>query len=85
MPTNPAPAIRRALLLSMLLLAGCGTVSRPYSPKLPALPKEARQPPVPAICVPSCSERLKSDFEAWQRKLTPAEPPALPASGPLML
>jgi hypothetical protein len=81
--TRPAP---RALMLSPLLalLTACGTPTPPPSAgaAIPPLPREARQPPVPAICSPTCSAALRIELDSLRSKLTSAAPPAQPVSDP---
>ncbi|MCX8003429.1 MAG: hypothetical protein N2688_00485 [Burkholderiaceae bacterium] len=82
-------AIKLGLLLWLvialsLLLTGC--VSLPpvppqavQPPQLPSLPLEARQPPAPAFCSPTCSAGVERELSSWQSMLTgplPREPPA---------
>lgn len=66
---------RLMLLVPALLLTSCGLVPRasPPSappivtkpPELPTLPREARQPPTPELCSPSCSAGLRRRLESW--------------------
>lgn len=79
MQTNPARAIRHMLSLLMLSLAGCASKSAPFSPRVPALPPEARQPQTPAWCVPTCSDGLRRDYERLLRKPIEGELPDSPA------
>lgn len=85
MPINPARASWLILALPLLLQIGCATRSVRYSPGIPPLPPEARQPETPAACSPSCLERLTRDFESLRESLMSAEPPGKPASGPSSL
>ena len=60
----------------MLLVTAC--TSKPVSlPPLPAaipeLPSEARQPPAPQWCSPTCSSGLTKERESWQRRMTEPE------------
>ena len=74
------------LLVAMLLIVGCATPPEPLQPvpvviqpkRLP-LPPEARQPPVPAICLPTCLEGWQRTVEQWLQKLNGGESPGLPA------
>lgn len=71
------------LAISVLLLLGCAAPSVPVSvppAKVPPLPPEARQPAKIPECDPSCSERLRLDYERWQRLLMNEAPPASSAS-----
>ena len=59
-----------------LLVAGC--MSKPVSsPPLPAaipeLPYEARQPPAPQWCFPTCSSGLTKEREIWRLLMTEPE------------
>ncbi len=85
MLTSPGRASWLILALPLLLQIGCASRSARYSPGIPPLPQEARQPAVPAACSPSCLERLRLDFESLQESLMSAEPPGKPASGPTSL
>ena len=64
-------------LVLLLLLAGCATPPplplQPVTvapPSIPPLPPEARQPPAPEFCLPTCSSWWKKQVEQWQKKLT---------------
>ncbi len=83
MPTSPGRAFWLILALPLLLQIGCASRSVHYSPGVPPLPQEARQPETPAACSPSCLERLRLDFESLRGSLMSAEPPEKPASGPI--
>ena len=66
--------------LSLVLLLGCATrLPLPSSSSVPPLPQSARQPPPPAECLPTCSERLRIDYERWRTLLTSGARPAPPA------
>lgn len=74
MKLNALPTVRALMLtLSTLLLPGCAMLSRsPVSvppPIIPPLSPLSRQPPLNPICDPTCSERLRLDYERWQKKL----------------
>ncbi len=66
---------RLTLLGLAVLLTSCGLVPRASPPnappivtkppELPALPQEARQPPTPELCSPSCSAGLRRRLESW--------------------
>ncbi|VDZ54897.1 Uncharacterised protein [Serratia odorifera] len=71
--------LRQSLMLTApaLLLMGC-TVKPPSSPPdwqqvnapaVPQLPAEARQEPLAASCLPSCSAALTSERENWRQLL----------------
>ncbi|AHG41147.1 hypothetical protein N018_13405 [Pseudomonas syringae CC1557] len=68
------------MLLSLTLLA-TGCASKPESwqppqvapPVIPELPSEARQPPAPQWCSPTCSAGLTRERENWQRLMTSPE------------
>lgn len=80
-------------LLLTMCAAGCSTPS-PSMPlaaepiRLPDLPTEGRQPPVPAWCLEagssSCTEALTKRRQAWLTRSSAAAPPALSASEPTM-
>lgn len=72
---RPNSALPRLMLLGLaLLLTSCGLVPKPSPPnalpivtkppELPALPREARQPPTPELCSPSCSAGLRRRLES---------------------
>jgi hypothetical protein len=80
---------QRLLLVTLtVLLQACASRLPPSSPpavappRIPALSPEARQPPTPSICSPTCSASLTIEREAWRRKLIDGASPGLPASGP---
>lgn len=83
-PRRPAASV----LLLTLLLTACAAQQQPLPPvvvappTVPPLPQEARQPPVPESCSPSCLAKWKQLVERLQLRLTSAESPASPASGP---
>lgn len=67
------------LAILTLLLLGCAAPSVPVSvppARVPPLQPEARQPAKTPECDPSCSERLKIDYERWRKLLTNEAPPA---------
>lgn len=73
-------SIRRTLpaLLLTVLLAGCVCNTPPppavvLPPQRPALPPEARQPELPEICSPTCSDGLTRLREQLLRTLTEPE------------
>ncbi len=72
------------MLLTLVLLTwGCSSVpSRPVVVPPPPLPPEARQPPAPSWCLPTCSAALSRTHGAWLNSPTSAASPGLPASGP---
>ncbi len=86
MTPNFKLALPALLLLALLLsatLSGCA--SQPTylpieAPRLPPLPAEARQPPIPSECLPTCSDALTTEQKSWLP--TPIKPvsPASPAS-----
>jgi hypothetical protein len=71
------------LAASMLLLQGCAGLYPPGYTSPPPLPPQARQPELPAMCSPTCSERLRLDYETWRLWLTNPALPATPASAPI--
>lgn len=72
-PNALQPALALMLVLPLPLLPGCAALSQsPASvpaPAIPPLPPEARQPPLNPICDPTCSERLRIDYERWRKRL----------------
>ncbi len=67
MPRNkPLP---RLLMLLMLVMSTTGCVPAqtrwlaPQSPEIPPLPTEARQEPLPSICLPTCSAGLATELK----------------------
>lgn len=82
------PALVPMLLLPLLLVAGCASPRLPLPPavvappRIPPLPQEARQPPTPAWCSPTCSDGWRREAETWQSLLTRAAGPGQPASTP---
>jgi hypothetical protein len=68
-----------ALLAPMLLASGCVT-RVPSSPppsvapaRIPLLSPEARQPPAPPWCSPTCSHGLMFERESWRKRMTVPE------------
>ncbi|SAK20044.1 hypothetical protein UA18_02366 [Burkholderia multivorans] len=86
MQTNNEQPRSRMLLLLVLPLAACSSVSTSSSqpPAIPPLPPEARQPPTPSICLPTCSAGLTSARESWRNMLTVPASPASSASATTM-
>lgn len=71
------------LLLLIVPLVGCETSTpAPSRSAVPPLPKEARQPPAPPECSPTCSQALNVELERLAEWLTNVAPPAPPASAP---
>jgi len=74
---TPAYPLRWLMLAALLLLLmACATQPPPVvvpPPTIQPLPQAARQPPVPAICSPTCSAALEIELRRLQRKLTGAE------------
>ncbi len=86
-PTNKPLSLKLMLLVLPLLLQAC-VASLPATPPLfvkppaiPALPKEARQPQIPSVCLPTCSAALTKDRASWQAMLTVPELPVPLVSG----
>lgn len=82
-PTLMLRAATPALLA--LLLTACATNSPviappPEPPAIPALPLQARQPPTPSICSPTCSAGLTRERQSWRNSLTRPTPQDSPAS-----
>lgn len=86
MDNNKLPRPVPLLIVLVLLSAGCATRLPPIAPpsvqpaQRPPLPKEGRQPPIPSICLPTCSDGLTRARENWRASLTNAAPPAPSAS-----
>jgi hypothetical protein len=69
--------VRLRLMLPVLavLLTSCESVPKPLPPnappivtkppEIPPLPSEARQPKTPELCLPTCSDGLRSRLESW--------------------
>ncbi len=79
MHTNNTRWLTLALLAPMLLASGCST-KPPSSPlpsvapaRIPPLSPEARQPPAPPWCSPTCSHGLMIERESWRRLMTRPE------------
>ena len=75
MPRLKSALPRLMLLVPGLLLTSCAVGPKPSAPsapptvtkplEIPALPQEARQPPTPELCSPSCSAGLRRRLESW--------------------
>ena len=79
MHTNKPRWLTLALLAPMLLASGCNTTP-PSSPppsvapaRIPPLSPEARQPPAPPWCSPTCSHGLMRERENWRGRMTRLE------------
>lgn len=76
------------LLLPLMLLQGCASVSQPSPPvvapppAIPPLPAVARQPTPPPICSPTCSAGLMKLRTELLNMLTQPASPAEGASAP---
>jgi len=71
---------RWLMLLSLtLLVSGCASKQENWlpdqtaPPAIPSLPSEARQPPAPPWCSPTCSSGLTKERESWQGLMTQPE------------
>ena len=68
--------LRGAMLTALVLSAtGCAQTSTviappPEPPRIPALPEQAKQPPLPSMCSPTCSAGLTKLRGSWQQRLT---------------
>ncbi|SIR98693.1 hypothetical protein SAMN05216501_3092 [Pseudomonas putida] len=68
-----------ALLTPMLLVSGCATKPESLPPpsvapaRIPPLSPEARQPPAPPWCSPTCSHGLMLERESWRKLMTKPE------------
>ncbi len=76
---NNEPLLMLVLLAPMLLASGCSTKA-PSSPppsvapaRIPPLSPEARQPPAPLWCFPTCSHGLMNERESWRKLMTVPE------------
>lgn len=77
MPRLKSVQHKLMLLVPALLLTSCAVVPKPSPPnappivtkppELPVLPQEARQPPTPELCSPTCSDGLRRRLESWLR------------------
>lgn len=82
-----ALALRAVMQMALaLLLTACAqnstvTAPPPEPPRIPALPPQARQPAMPSICSPTCSQGLTLQRESWRKRLTWPTPQGSPASG----
>ena len=67
------------LMLAPLMLLVTSCTSRSVSlpplpaPAIPELPSEARQPPAPQWCSPTCSGGLTKERESWRLRMTGPE------------
>lgn len=67
------------LLAQMLLASGCAVKppsSLPLSvapARIPPLSLEAKQPPAPLWCSPTCSHGLMNERESWRKLMTKPE------------
>ena len=79
MPRKNERLLMLALLAPMLLASGCTTTlpsSPPPSvapPRIPPLSPEAKQPPAPLWCSPTCSHGLMLERESWRKLMTVPE------------
>ncbi|MNY27686.1 hypothetical protein D3C86_1616110 [compost metagenome] len=81
---NPSSRLNLAMLL-LCLTAGCSSPPSATSAKpaeIPPLPPQARQPPTPSWCLPTCSAALSRDRKIWRGLLESGAPPAPSASAP---
>ena len=73
------PLLMLALLAPMLLASGCSTKAPSSLPpsvapaRITPLSPEARQPPAPPWCSPTCSHGLTNERESWRRLMTELE------------
>ncbi len=79
MHTNNTKWLTLGLLAPMLLASGCSTTSLSSQPpsvapaRIPVLSPEARQPPAPPWCSPTCSHGLMLERENWRKLMTKPE------------
>ena len=84
-PNASQLALALSLLLLQLLLPACAPLSVPVSQAaIPPLGQASRQPQPPTWCLPTCLEKLNSDYATWQQRLTPAGKQGQPASAPMI-
>ena len=69
------------LTLLLMLCAGCAPAPLVVPAQRLPLPPEARQPPTPEICQPTCSAGLARLLERLLRSPTPGAGQGGPASG----
>ena len=68
-----------ALLVPILLVSGCAMKPANSPPpsvapaRIPPLSLEARQPPAPLWCSPTCSHGLMLERESWRQLMTVPE------------
>ena len=74
------------LLMLALLLPACESVPKRSPPvemtAAPALPMNARQPPAPGWCLPTCSAALQRELQTWLPLPTPEGLRVKPARPP---
>jgi hypothetical protein len=72
-PKHALPPLTLLALVTLLTACSVAPKSLPPSapippviqpPQTPPLPAEARQPPTPALCSPSCSEGLRKRLQS---------------------
>ncbi len=79
MPKKNGRLLMQALLTPMLLASGCAVTPASSPPpsvapaRIPPLSPEARQPPAPPWCSPTCSHGLMLERESWQKLMTAPE------------
>ncbi len=79
MPKKNERLLMLVLLGPMLLASGCATKLESSPPpsvapaRIPPLSPEARQPPAPPWCSPTCSHGLMIERENWRRLMTKPE------------
>ena len=79
MPKRNERLLTLVLLAPMLLASGCATRSASSPPpsvapaRIPPLSPEARQPPAPQWCSPTCSYGLMLERESWRKLMTEPE------------
>ena len=70
---------RLLMLAPMLLASGCATKPASSPPpsvapaRIPPLSPEARQPPAPPWCSPTCSHGLMLERESWRKRMIEPE------------
>lgn len=69
------------LLVCLASVSGCATQPPPLQPavvappSIPPLPREARQPPIPSECLPSCAANLMTQKKRALDTLTRLQQP----------
>lgn len=84
MPRSRPALLALTLPMLLMLLSACSSTPKALpvpAPLIPPLSPAARQPDVPAWCLPTCSAGWKRMVESLLPRPTGVESPGLPASG----